>query len=94
MVTSPFRISVGTTAVRVVPSDKKRTALGIANLHSTAVLYYSTDPNVTTANGFPIHPKSIRDLNIGLGDNPKTEFFVISDTAATDVAVSEQYGPE
>lgn len=94
MVTSPFQISVGTTAVRLVPSHTKRTALGIANMHATAILYYSTDPGVTAANGFPIYPRTVRDLNIGLGDDPRTEFFAISDTAATPIAITEQYRGE
>lgn len=91
MVTSPFQATIGTTAARLVASHKKRTALGIANLHATGILYYSTDPGVTTANGFPIYPRTVRDLNIGLGDDPRTEYFAISDTVGTTVAITEQF---
>jgi len=94
MVTSPFQLSVGTAAARLVASHEKRSALGIANMHTTAILYYSTDPGVTATNGFPVYPRTVRDLNIGLGDNPATEIFVISDTAATQVAITEQFRGE
>lgn len=94
MVTSPFQISVGTTVVRLVASHEKRTAVGFANMHASAILYYSTDPGVTAANGFPVYPRTVRDLNIGLGDDPRTEFFAISDTAATPVAIVEQFKGE
>jgi len=91
MVTSPFQISVGTTAVQAVASHEKRTALGIANMHATAILYYSTDPGVTIGAGFPIYPRTVRDLNIGLGDDPTPAINLISDTASTPVAITEQF---
>lgn len=92
MVTSPFQTLIGTTPVQAVPSHEKRTALGIANLHSSATIFYSTDPTVSTTTGFPIYPRTVRDLNIGLGDDPRISIYLISDTAATSVAISEQYG--
>jgi hypothetical protein len=91
MVTSPFQTTIGTTPVQAVSSHEKRTALGIANLHSTAMVYYSTDPGVTTSSGFPIFPKTVRDLNIGLGDDPTRSIYVVSDTVSTTIAISEQY---
>ena len=94
MVSSPFQVSIGTTAVQLVSANEKRTALGMANLHLTAIVYYSTDPGVSVANGFPIYPRTVRDINIGLGDNPTPGIFMISDTAATIVAVTEQFREE
>lgn len=94
MVTSPFRVTVGTSPVRLVASHEKRTSLGMANLHTTAIVYYSTRPDVSVDNGFPIHPKTVRDLNIGLGDDTTLEIFAISDTADTPVAITEQFREE
>jgi hypothetical protein len=94
MVTSPFQTTIGTTPTQAVPSHEKRTALGIANLHATAIVYYSTDPGVSTTSGFPIYPKTVRDLNIGLGDDPTRAIYVVSDTATTPIAISEQYKGE
>lgn len=91
MVTSPFQINIGTTPVQAVSSHEKRTALGIANLHATAMLYYSTDPGVSITSGFPIFPKTVRDLNIGLGDDPTRAIYIVSDTVSTVIAISEQY---
>lgn len=91
MVSAPFQITVGTTPVRVVASHVKRTALGMANMHSTGIVYYSTRPDVAADNGFPIFPKTVRDLNIGLGDEPMLEYFAISDTAGVILSVTEQF---
>jgi len=60
-------------------------------MHATAIVYYSTDPGVSATLGFPIYPKTVRDLNIGLGDDPTNALYVISDTAATTIAISEQF---
>lgn len=83
--------TVGTTAMKVVQANSRRTALGIANLSTTATLYIGNDVNVSSTNGFPIFSTSTRDMNSGLGDQPELEYWLISDTASTSIAVQESF---
>jgi len=92
MVSDPFKITVGTTVTQAVAYNKNRTALGIANLSDTAVLYFGHTQELTTAQGFPILSKTITFFNKGLGDNPWLQYFLISDTANTDVRIMEFWG--
>lgn len=89
MVSNPFPILVGTTVKRATHSDIERTSLGIANEHASAVLYYGHTTELTAANGFPILPKTSLFFNVGFGDRPDLEFYVISDTANTPIKIME-----
>lgn len=89
MVADPFPVTVGTTRKRVVHTDSLRTSLGIANHHSTAVLYFGHTSELTVGGGFPIQPKSTTFFNVGFGDRPDLEFWLISDTVDTPARVME-----
>ena len=89
MVSNPFPILVGTTVKRATHSDMMRTSLGIANEHASAVLYYGHTSELTVDNGFPILPKTPIFFNVGFGDRPDLEFYLISDTANTPVKIME-----
>lgn len=94
MVADPFAMSVGTTQKRAVHTDDKRTSLGIANHHSTAVVYFGHTSELTVDSGFPILPKTIMFFNVGFGDRPDLEFRLISDTVATPVRIMEFFKEE
>lgn len=89
MVADPFPVKVGTTRKRVVHTDSLRTSLGIANHHDTAVLYFGHTSELTVDSGFPIQPKTTTFFNVGFGDRPDLEFWLISDTVDTPVRVME-----
>lgn len=91
MVSDPFKRVVGTNAVRAVHSNDRRTALGFANEHASAVVYYGHTSQLNTDKGFPILPKTSMFFNKGFGDEPELEFWLISDTASTDVKIMEFY---
>ena len=94
MVADPFALSVGTTRDRAVHSDIKRTSLGIANNHTSAVVYFGHTSELTTDTGFPIAPKTIMFFNEGFGDRPDLEYYLVSDTADTDVRIMEFFKEE
>lgn len=89
MVSDPFAISVGTTRRRAVHSDIKRTSLGIANHHTSAIIYFGHTSELTVDGGFPIAPKTTIFFNEGFGDRPDLEYYLVSDTADTDVRLME-----
>lgn len=89
MVSDPFALSVGTTRRRAVHTDIKRTSLGISNNHSTAVIYYGHTSELSVDSGFPILPKTIMFFNRGFGDRPDLEFWLVSDTANTNIRLME-----
>lgn len=91
MVSDPFKRVVGTSAVRAVHSDNARTALGFANEHTSAVLYYGHTSQLSEGKGFPILPKTSMFFNKGFGDEPELEFWLVSDTADTSVKIMEFY---
>lgn len=86
------QVTVGTTPVRGVESNAKRTSLTIFNNSTTATVYYGADPSVTTGNGMVILPQTGWSFLIGMGDDPTTEFYLVSNAAGADVRVSEGYG--
>lgn len=94
MVADPFAVLVGTTRRRAVHTDDKRTSLGIANNHATAVVYFGHTSQLTVDGGFPILPKTTTFFNVGFGDRPDLEFWLISDTADTDVRLMEFFEDE
>lgn len=89
MVSDPFAISVGTTRGRAVHSDIKRTSLGISNNHATAVVFFGHTSELDADSGFPILPKTTMFFNVGFGDRPDLEYWLVSDTADTDVRLME-----
>lgn len=94
MVADPFAVSVSATRKRVVHSDIKRTSLGIANNHGSAVLFYGHTSELTVDTGFPILPKTQFFFNVGFGDRPDLEFWLISDTVDTNVRIMEFFKGE
>ena len=89
MVSDPFAIFVGTARRRAVHSDIKRTSFGISNNHVTAVVYFGHTSELTVDTGFPILPKTTMFFNLGFGDRPDLEYWLVSDTADTDIRLME-----
>lgn len=89
MVSNPFPLLVGVASKRATHSDIKRTSMGIANEHPTAILYFGHTSELSASNGFPIHPKTSIFFNKGFGDQPELEFWLVSDTADTPVKMME-----
>jgi len=89
MANEPVSISVGTTPVRAVYANPKRSSLTILNTHTTAKVYYGRSNQVTTSDGIPIYSETAAVFLKGLGDRPDLEYWLISDTVATDVRVDE-----
>lgn len=85
------QVTVGTTPVRGVESNTKRTSLTIFNNSTSATVYYGADRSVTTDNGMVILPQTGWSFLIGMGDDPTTEFYLVSDVGGADVRVSEGY---
>lgn len=82
---------VGTTAVRLVGYNERRTSLVIYNNHASATVYISGSRGMGTR-GFPIRGRSFVSFNIP-EDDPRLEVWIISDTATTSVRYYEGMGP-
>jgi len=90
MVKGPQPIVVGTTAVRAVVFNSKRTSLAIANL-GTATVFFGLDATLTVNDGFPIPAGAILAFSLDTGDNPRLERWLISGTAGQDVRLNDEF---
>ena len=89
-----FQASVGVTAQRVIEGNRRRTAIGIANLSGTATIYIGADNQLTVNNGFPVYPGTQITFNKGFGDRPDIERWIVSDSPGADVRIIEEYGDD
>lgn len=90
MVELTRRVTIGTTPVRAVYQWDQRTSLVIANMDSSAIIYYGSNNQVTTLTGIPIRPETEASFLEGLGDRPDLERWLVSDTLNTDVRIGEE----
>lgn len=87
-----FPLTVGTTAVRVFHPNPNRILIGMANTHTTAIVYYHKDRTRCNANeGFPLFPRATIVLQEDDGDDCTGELWMISDTASTGVRIQEDF---
>jgi hypothetical protein len=87
-------VSVGTSTAKLLDRSERRTSVIFAHTHATAIVYIRQKSGATTTRDFPLFPRSYLIWNRKIGDDPRTEFHAISDTAATSVRVLEQVNPE
>lgn len=94
MVAGPFPVTVGTTAVVQLTSyNKDRTSIIISPTTALSTIYVSTAPNVSTATGTPIKQGANGCVAAVFGSDPRLIYYAISDTASTDVRVTEGFMP-
>lgn len=82
---------VGTSAIRLVEPNKKRTSLLIFNQSTSATLYVGFDNAVSTVRGMPIAPQTGLTFSELGGDRPDLEYWVLASAVSTDVRVMEAY---
>ena len=89
--TYPF--VVGVAALMVVPHDKNRSSLALANT-SVATVYYGWHNDVTVANGFPIVAGTGITFSRAFGDDPRLALWMIGGGAGLNVRVAEEWVKE
>jgi len=86
-------LSVGLTGTTLVGRNPYRTSINIENRHATAIIYIDVMPpggiTVSNASIRVLPNESCQILEIEDGDMVHEEWGVVSDTAATPVAVFE-----
>ncbi|MDD3523851.1 MAG: hypothetical protein PHQ41_04040 [Candidatus Cloacimonetes bacterium] len=82
-------IVIGLASEIAANYDKDRSSLIIYNNSASAVIYYGSDNTLSTSNGFPIPPKTGLAFSEQTGDDPSLAYWLVSDTAGTDVRVGE-----
>lgn len=85
------RLVIGTTAEKIVGWNAGRTALDIANLSATAIVYWGTHPDLTVDTGYPLFSFGEAHKNKRLGDMPESDIYAVSDTASTGIAIAEVF---
>lgn len=84
-------VSVGLTQVRLTKRDNKRTVITIVNNDGVAVVYINEGKGASVTNSTPLFSYQSMTIAKPSGDNPKLDYWAISDTASTDVRVYEGY---
>lgn len=82
---------IGTTAVKAVTWNSKRTSLLIFNNHATQILYFGFNALVSPTNGQPIRPYTGYAFSPETGDDPTLDYWLIADGANTDARITEQW---
>lgn len=91
MVSPYYQKTVGTTALRLVEPNRKRTSLIIFNQSTGATLYVGFDNHVSTVRGMPVAPQTGMVFSELLGDRPDLEYWVLSSAVSTDLRIMEAY---
>lgn len=93
MANEPRSVSVGLTAIRVCQALPRRTSLLFKNNSTTATVYYGRSNQLTVDNGMTIPPSGSIGFLRQLGDRPDLEYWLVADTAGTDVRIDESTEP-
>lgn len=86
------KFSIGTTEEVFANREARRTMLGIANNHSTAIVEVSDEQgSAGKGEGFTVFPKTSLILELNDGSELSKKWWVRSDTVSTDVRRLTQY---
>lgn len=88
---APVTTSVGTTLTRVCAYNPSRRYLLVQNLSSTANVTIAFGSSVTTTIGIKLGAGQAYEMNLSTGVDVR-DVLAISDTAATNVCVTEGNG--
>ena len=83
-------LSIGTSAEKIIESNKKRKLFTVTNDHDTAKVYISDEPDPSATDAkWILLPKETLIFD-GEGDFPERAYYAISDTASTTLIVGYQ----
>lgn len=83
--------SIGTTAVKAVTYNKKRSSLLIYNNSAANTVYFGFNNGLSTGNGQVIRPYTGYAFSAETGDDPTLEYWLIASAVSTDVRITEQW---
>ena len=90
--TQPVQLkTIGTTPVRIVFSNTKRTSLTLENHSATQTLRVSPIKGDIATHGLRMFPADKVNLNRGDGDRPDLEWWVVSDGAGATLMIMEAW---
>ena len=94
MVKSESRITLTTTAQKIVEANPKRVSLFLMNVPGTQQIYIGTDNHISATNGLWIPPGMHFSFNRLDGDMATHAYYGITNAATEVLIVNEGFEPE
>jgi len=88
---APFKVSVGSTPIRIVDYSKSRTVVMIYN-NSNNTIYIGIGKGLSVQNGFPVYGYQGMVIAREFGDDPTLSYYAICESGTADVRVWEGHG--